>query len=75
MLNGRTVEGWRLDVPGANPSEAVILSVTGVRGPDGTRVRSQPIDSLLLPSQIEQIESFAEPPSDSQLEKRESSPV
>jgi hypothetical protein len=70
MRNGRTVEGWRLDVPGADPSEAVILSVTGVWGPDDTRVPSQPMDSLLLPSQIVKIESFLDPPADSELGKR-----
>jgi hypothetical protein len=70
MRNGRTVEGWRLDVPGADPSEAVILSVTGVWGPDGTTVPSQPMDSLLLPSQIMKIESILDPPSDSEHRKR-----
>jgi hypothetical protein len=69
MRNGRTVEGWRLDVPGADPSEAVILSVTSVWGPDGTRVPAEPMDSLLLPSQIEKIESFLDTPSDSELGK------
>jgi hypothetical protein len=70
MRNGRTVEGWRLDVPGADPSEAVILSVTGVWGPDDTRVPSQPMDSLLLPSQIVKIEHFLDPPANSELGKR-----
>jgi len=70
LRNGRTVEGWRVDVPGADPSEAVILSVTSVWGPDGTRVQSQPIDSLLLPSQIVKIQSFLDPPADSERGKR-----
>lgn len=75
MRSGRTVEGWRFDVPGADPSEAVILSVTSVWGPDGSRVPSLPMDSLLLSSQIVHIESFLDPPSDSDQRKRESSPL
>ena len=62
LRSGRTVEGWRFDVPGADPSEALILSVAGVWGPDGTRVTSQPMDSLLLPSQIMEIQTFEKPP-------------
>jgi hypothetical protein len=56
LRNGRTVEGWRFDVPGADPSEAVNLAVTSVWGPDGSKVTSQPTDSFLFQSQIIQID-------------------
>lgn len=58
LRTGRTIEGWRTDVPGADQSEAIILEVTSVWGPDGKRVMSQPTDCFLLPSQIIEIETY-----------------
>jgi len=57
LRTGRTVEGWRIHIPGADPTEAVNLAVTSVWGPDGSKVTSQPTDSFLFPSQIIQIEA------------------
>jgi hypothetical protein len=58
LRTGRTVEGWRTHIPGADPSEAVNLAVTSVWGPDGSKVTSQPTDSFLFPSQIIQIDVY-----------------
>jgi len=58
LRTGRTIEGWRIHTPGADPSEAVNLAVTSVWGPDGSMVTSQPTDSFLFPSQIVQIDVY-----------------
>jgi len=58
LRTGRTIEGWRTQIPGADPSEAVNLAVTSVWGPDGSKVTSQPTDSFLFPSQIIQIDVY-----------------
>jgi hypothetical protein len=58
LRNGRTVEGWRFEVPGADPSDTVILTVSGVWGADGTKVTAQPMDAFLLPSQIVEIHTY-----------------
>jgi hypothetical protein len=62
LRNGRTVEGWRFDVPGADPSETVILTVARVWGADGTKVTAQPMDAFLLPSQIVEIDTHENHP-------------
>lgn len=72
LRTGRTVEGWRIHNPGADPTEAVNLAVTSVWGPDGSKVTSQPTDSFLFPSQIIQIDVYEGRTSDSSTEMPDS---
>ena len=58
LRNGRTVEGWRTQVPGADKSEALSIQVTSVRGTDGEELASDPLDSFILPSQIVHLETL-----------------
>jgi hypothetical protein len=59
LRNGRTVEGWRTHVPGADESEALTIEVTSVQGPDGVKVASDMLDYwYLLPSQIDRVETL-----------------
>ena len=59
LRNGRTVEGWRTHVPGADESAALTLQVTSAEGPDGRKVANDKLDYwFLLPSEIERIETL-----------------
>jgi hypothetical protein len=62
LQNGRTVEGWKMNVPGAKDSDAININVTHVYGPDGERVMRSPLDSFVLPSQIVDLEMGADQP-------------
>jgi hypothetical protein len=62
LKNGRTVEGWKIQVPGVKDSEAIHISVTQVCGPDGETVEPGPLDSFVLSSQIVQLEVREEQP-------------
>ncbi len=52
LRNGRTVEGWKMEVPYAQDSQAINVNVRYVYGPDGEQVAPRPLDSFLLTSQI-----------------------
>ena len=56
LENGRTVEGWKMKVPGAKDSEILNLNVTHVFRPDGEEVAPGPLDSFVLSSQIVDLE-------------------
>jgi hypothetical protein len=56
LRNGRTVEGWKMTVPGVTDSEAIYINATQVWGSDGEQVTPGPLDSFVLPSQIIDLE-------------------
>lgn len=62
LQNGRTVEGWKMKVPGAEDSEAISINVTNVFGPDGEHVTPGPLDSFVLSSQIVDLEMREDEP-------------
>ena len=62
LQNGRTVEGWKMKVPGAEDSEAISINITHVWGPDGEQVRPGPLDSFVLASQIVNLEICEDQP-------------
>ena len=57
LRNGRTVEGWKMRVPGVADSEALYINATHVWGSDGEQVTPGPLDSFVLPSQIVDLET------------------
>ena len=67
LRNGRTVEGWKMKVPNARDSQAINVNVRYVYGPDGEQIAPRPVDSILLASQIVDVQIRDEPPSPSQL--------
>ncbi|MGI8519892.1 MAG: hypothetical protein ACR2MC_04700 [Actinomycetota bacterium] len=62
LENGRTVEGWKMKVPGAKDSEALNLNVTHVFRPDGEEAAPGPLDSFVLSSQIVDLEIDGDQP-------------
>ncbi len=60
--NGRTVEGWKVKVPGAKDSEVLNINVTHVFRPDGEEAPPGPLDSFVLSSQIVDLEIHEEQP-------------
>lgn len=62
LENGRTVEGWKMKVPGAKDSEALNINVTHVFRPDGEEAAPGPLDSFVLSSQIVDLEMHGDQP-------------
>ena len=62
LQNGRTVEGWKMMVPGAEDSEAINIKVEQVCGPNGEQLVPEPLDSFVLPSQIVDLEMHRDQP-------------
>jgi hypothetical protein len=62
LENGRTVEGWKMKVPGAKDSEILNINVTHVFLPDGEEVAPGPLDSFVLSSQIVDLEIHRKQP-------------
>jgi hypothetical protein len=62
LTNGRTVEGWTMDVRSNNDSEAVNIHVVHVSGPDGKQVASTPLDAFVLSSRIVDLEMHEDRP-------------
>ena len=62
LRNGRTVEGWKMEVPNAHDSQAINVNVRYVYGPDGEHVAPRPLDSFLLTSQIVDLQIHEDQP-------------
>jgi hypothetical protein len=62
LQNGRTVQGWKMMVPGAEDSEAINIKVEQVSGPNGEQLVPEPLDSFVLPSQIVDLEMHRDQP-------------
>jgi hypothetical protein len=60
LLDGRRIEGWRRGAP-TSDRRVIVLDVDEVYDATGERVESRPLDSFLLPPQVERIELLDAP--------------
>jgi hypothetical protein len=63
LRDGRSIEGWRKDAM-ARDDRVLVLDVETVYDSGGHRVDSTPLDSFVLPTQIEHIERLEAAPSE-----------
>jgi hypothetical protein len=65
LHDGRSIEGWRKESL-ANDDRVLVLDVEAVYDAAGERVPGTPLDSFVLPNQIERMESLEAAPAEQQ---------
>jgi hypothetical protein len=58
LLDGRRIEGWKKSGRVSQDNRVIVLDVDNVYDSSGHRMASTPLDSFVLPPQVDHIESL-----------------